>query len=455
MLLNLLSIRQKVPRAHEGFPPKYAGIFGAGFVMSAIIYKIALEFTYFSVIGTRYAYQGFSIVDRGLLDVIINWGLYLSLVVLIAVLLSQRKISGVLFHVMFFLSAAPCLAYFSVSGKPVLYQVLVFFYWGLTALFLRIFKSVSFPSVRKVPREIVPAIPVLLLTVLLSALMKIRYNGFHVQLELFDVYDLRGAAEGAFPPTVRYLINWSSLAFTVFGVVFAYQKRYHLVLLLFAAQWVLFSIDGMKSYLLSLPAALIAYAAFKKFNFSVLGLGLSAVLLVGASLVIFFENPIVDFVFGYRIVFLPAFITGNFLEFFMVNSPDYLHQSILGRLGFVSQYSDPIPYLIDAYYGDGTASANTGLLGDAVANFGLFGVIIYPIFMAAYLRAADIVSDGLDIPILSGIVVVLGNALLNLAFFTFLLTGGGLFALFLVSVLRGYLVGAHHRRRMKCGIGSF
>ena len=77
----------------------------------------------------------------------------------------------------------------------------------------------------------------------------------------------------------------------------------------------------------------------------------------------------------FRQMFLPALTTGNFLDFFANHAPDFLTQSILGRFGFESDYDLPLPYLIDFHYGDGTASANTGLVADAVSNFGFF--VIY------------------------------------------------------------------------------
>ena len=132
-------------------------------------------------------------------------------------------------------------------------------------------------------------------------------------------------------------------------------------------------------------------------------------------------------------MFIPALTTGNFLDFFSVNRPDFLTQSILGRLGFESEYALPLPYLIDNFYSDGTASANTGLLADAYSNFGFFGILLYPILFAFILRMIDSAAKKIDIKYNAGIIVFFSLSFLNTAFFTALLTGGVLFGLFFLN----------------------
>jgi len=136
------------------------------------------------------------------------------------------------------------------------------------------------------------------------------------------------------------------------------------------------------------------------------------------------------FMLPFRNMFLPALITGNFYDFFGSHSPDFLTQSVLGRLGFVSDYTLPIPYLIDAAYHGSGGSANTGLSADAVSNFGFFGVLIYPILFAVVLKLLDSAAQNVEFKNNLGIVIFFTIAFLNTSFFTALLTGGVLFSLF-------------------------
>ena len=411
------------------------------FLLSLSLLKLVLIWVYIDVMTVSYGYYGFTYEPSSVAWSFINWILFLFCCFNLSLLVLRERLSSYIVTILFCISFIPCAIYFEYSGLPDFFLLQLYLYWFLVITFVNIFPALSLKfrnfnknSKRNNKKLHLLGEAIIIFFAFYVCIIKYSYNGLYIHFDLSTVYDLRSdAANHNFGSLSAYLIAWSSLAFTIRGVIaYARQELFMLFCMLFL-QVLIFSIAGHKFYLFSLPAALIMSIFYRERSLYLIPYGLIVLSLVGKYIWLKYEILALVYLLPFRNMFIPALITGNFLDFFSSNRPDFLTQSILGRLGFESDYALPLPYLIDNYYSDGTASANTGLIADAFSNFGIIGIIIYPILIAIILRMLDAASSNIDLKYNAGIIVFFSIALMNQAFFTALLTGGILFGLFFLN----------------------
>jgi len=412
----------------------------ATFFLGLVILKFVAARSYIESIVPYYGYYGFKFFAPDFFISILNWGFFLICGSLLTSLVRRECVSAWIISLLFCISYIPCLVYFELSDKPFIYFAQLHTYWFLLIFFLSRLPVVKFSSslnslsALSAGRRAIFGDFIIIILALYVFVVKYAHNGFYIHLDIVDVYGLRAeASDKNLGLGANYFISWSCLAFTIRGVVAYNQSRYFILIFLIMMQVVIFSISAHKFYLFSLPIAIMASALYRRGSLLWVPFLIAASLLVGDIL-----NTVADFFYlifalAFRNMFLPALITGNFYDFFASHSPDYLTQSVMGRLGFDSEYTVPIPYLIDSVYGYGDASANTGLSADAVSNFGFFGVIIFPLMFSVTLKLLDSATLRVDLRNNLGIVIFFTIAFLNTAFFTALLTGGVLFSLFFLG----------------------
>ena len=406
------------------------------FFISLIFYRLVLLYIYDNHIVETYSYYGFSVNLSTLSVAVVSWGMYLIVAAMLSVLPSLERPSSVVVIILFCSSYVPCGIYFDRSQLPIYYSVALFLYWAILIFSLRIVPAVSLSfnhstAVLKHENNKRLGDIVVLIMALIVSVIKFRHNGLYFHFDLLDVYQVRLAARSqSFGVLSAYLMTWGSLIFAIRGVIAFSHRNYLLVVIMFFMELVVFSIAAHKFHLFVLPVALVLSKIYRVGMIYLIPIGFSALCFMSALARIVFDSVILIYAIPFRQLFLPAFITGNFVDYFSNHTPDFLQQSILGRLGMKSEYELPIPFLIDAYYSDGSASANTGLLADAYANFGFYGVFIFPVMFAVVLRMLDSASGKIGLKYNFGVIVFLSIAFLNMAFFTALLTGGVLVSLF-------------------------
>jgi hypothetical protein len=410
------------------------------FFSGLLVLKVVVAYVYLESIVTSYGYYGFSSVPVNAVVSLTNWIVYLLCSAVMTTLIEKNRVSSWIITLLFCLSYIPCLVYFEESGAPFMYFVQLHIYWLLLIILLKRLPRVSLSLSRNDVtqeflgrRAFVGEIIVAALA-LYVCMIKYRYNGLYIHFDVVEVYALRlEAADKNLGFGSHYFISWACLAFTIRGVLAFSNRQFFILALMFFLQVVIFSIAAHKFYLFALPVALMASAFYREGMLNWVPLLMAASLLAFEYLNSVFGIFYFTFMLPFRNMFLPALITGNFYDFFESHPPDFLTQSVLGRLGFVSDYTLPIPYLIDAAYHGSGGSANTGLSADAISNFGFLGVLIYPILFAFSLILLDSASREIKFKNNLGIIIFFTIGFLNMAFFTALLTGGVLFSLFFLS----------------------
>ena len=124
-----------------------------------------------------------------------------------------------------------------------------------------------------------------------------------------------------------------------------------------------------------------------------------------------------------RLIVIPGQLTAYYLEYFSSHATYLLSHSFLSWL-FEAPYNITPPYLIGRVYPQAGVDANANIWADAMANFGIAGVIPITIALGVLLWVLDSVASGRDLRVIGPVVGLAGLYLANGALFTQILTGG-------------------------------
>ena len=225
-----------------------------------------------------------------------------------------------------------------------------------------------------------------------------RYTGFRFTIGLSDVYSYRAEAKMASMPTaLSYVFAASKAVNPIILVYFLHKRKLVTTGLVAIVQILSFSVNGSKTVLLSTVCAVVFYFIYNERILKKI-----PVLMSGLSLLTWLETAILgsNLLLAYivrRVLFVPNQLGAYYYDFFSKNPPDYYKQGFLRLFGAQSQYSTPIDNIIGAnYFGKPNMGANSGLISDALANFGLAGVIIMPLILVIILRLLDKCAEGVD-----------------------------------------------------------
>ena len=122
-----------------------------------------------------------------------------------------------------------------------------------------------------------------------------------------------------------------------------------------------------------------------------------------------------------RVMFIPNLLSYNYYDFFINHEPLYY---VLNK----TAYPDLGHLIAGLYHDKPTMNANNGLIGDAFANLGYLGIIIYPLIFTMYIKILDIVSKYIESRYIAGLVLLVFVTLQN-SFFSTSMFSHGLFIL--------------------------
>lgn len=140
-------------------------------------------------------------------------------------------------------------------------------------------------------------------------------------------------------------------------------------------------------------------------------------------------------IFVTRLLAVPGQMAAYYYDFFSSHETYLLSHSIL-RLFFTSPYDVDPPFLIGAVYlHSPTTDANANLWADAMANFGLLGIVPFTLLLGAVLWVLDSVSVGRDLRIIGPTLGLAGIILGNGALLTSILTLGAGLTIGLIALM--------------------
>ncbi len=390
-----------------------------------IIYKLTLDYIYYSIFVPVYGYF-FSVSFQ------FNLGKYLFTILILLImikpmltLLNRGNGSSMiilLLSLVYFIPGSTIYALGNLSNNFYIFFVL---YWCILVFLQLLLPKIKGVTIKGIRSSFLFSFIIVAFSILIIVISGI-YTGFRINLSLANVYELRfDAREFSMPTIVQYLMGASYLIVPLGTMYFLVKGKWTIANILLFVQLLSFSFNGKKSVLFTMFVIILIAKFYNKGMYrmiipSFLGVNLIAIL---ESIILFGNSFMVKYIHR-RVFFTPPILAEKYFSFFSNNEFDYLRQSVLRWFGADSPYSVPIPRLIGFHYFSNIENnANTGLVGDAFSNFGWIG-LLYPILIVIALRMFDKASTNLDSRIIALMWVLIFYKFINGSFFYVMLTGG-------------------------------
>ncbi len=389
------------------------------------MYKIACDYSYGNIISILFEYQNFRNIPTNFTENF-SWFMIISLSPLMIKIFNKESLSSSIITILILVSLIPTTTLIAFdSTYKIEYLILMYLYW-----LLLLTANINLPIIVinkgqiKGFKNAYKYITIILCTTVIFVSWK--FTGLRFHFGLLDVYDLRAEARGyEVSLIVGYLSTFSDNLLPVLLVYFLYKKKYTIAVLILVVILLNFGVTATKQILFLLFLALFGFVAVKSFKFIRLYIWAFLILIyICISEFIIFGTYFISIFSIYRIFFIPAKLHNVYYDFFSTRELDYFRQSAL-KYFLNSPYKENIGFLMGDYdTGDITARANNGLFSDAYMNFGLIGVLIFPIIVVLILKILDGATKGLSQRILFIVTSSISFVFLGLPFTTALFSAG-------------------------------
>lgn len=347
--------------------------------------------------------------------------------------LIHNKVMKYIYYFYLILMIIPSTSQCALVNYPWNYLVLVCLYWAMIAVSFVVLQKIEIRNFQTTKRNVLTKDnkinkALYIIGIISSMYLFAKYfNGMYTSI--LKTYDTRVNFRTFSTSFDTYLISWAGVVFLPWSFIIAlYNKQYRKVAIIEGATFLLFLSDGQKMWLFFGLFFIFVYMFYRKGNILRWFLLFSCALIL-ISDVIFLTNGdyTISSIFD-RIYLAPSEVTLYYIDFFQDNEPLYLSESIM-RWCISSPYNKKIPVIIADLYWTAASyhSCTIGLLGDAIANFGVIGVILYPWMMGLLAMIAKCLWGELPEFVVICLTFIFVYESGNLSFFTFLLTGGFVF----------------------------
>lgn len=410
--------------------------------VALILYRLSTDFVYENVISELFEYQNFFNNPSKLYEYISWTALLISSPLLIKIFF-KKGISYAIVSVLILVSYIPTLTMINYNyNYEFSYVVQIIIYWYLLLISCILMPKIRFKTIKLKQRISIHNIILFILSINVL-FISWKYTGFRIHLGLFDVYDLRAEARTyEFNQIFGYLLTFSDNILPIGLVYFLNRKKWIISLFLFSVIFLNFGITATKQILFLLIIAVSGFYFIKSLNISKYFIwGFLGLMGIGVLEYFILDSYIISTLSTYRVFFIPAKLHYVYYDFFSNNELDFFRQSFF-KYFFESPYKDNIGFLMGYYdIGDFTARANNGLFSDAYLNFGIIGVLIFPLIINLILKIIDGAAHNLNEKYLFIIIVSYSFVLLGLPFSTALFSGGIIpLLVFLYSIPREKII---------------
>ena len=408
--------------------------------LSVIIYRLLLDVVYVRFVYPKFAYYNFG-YSPGFSYSLISIFLLVPIVLWVPVLMRRGRLSDLIVLFLILMYYVPFTSLYAQYYHNSLYTLFVFIYFMLLVAFDLSF-SIDGLKIKRNHKGFGETkafvFIVVFLGLILIAISGI-YTGFRISLDLSDYYEYRAAArENAMPEIVRYLFNWSSLGLTV-GLAYSLIKKKRILSIYIVICTVLsFSYNGKKSVLFTLFLTIIIALFYKETYKQLIPWAFSGISLLSViEIIINNGDSFIARHFIRRMLFIPPMMGTLYYDYFSTHELDYLRSSVLRRFGVVSPYTHIPRFIGSVYFHNDTLAmnANTGLCGDAYANFGFWSLLFVPFVIIFTFKIVEWCSKNVNYRIRMIVAFSLAYSFVSGAYFTLLLTNGVIFISFMLAFL--------------------
>jgi hypothetical protein len=377
---------------------------GARWLPLILIWRVALDLCYVYILFPLNEYYGFVYDPQPVqLAESYAWTVLATLALPRLARLPSTYLTGLLLT----LAIVPITSYFGLGAQPrwALYLMLCAYF--IIALGLRIVPPIRISRIDGARSLALGCVIALSAVSVISVF--IRAGGSDFSLDLANVYDVREDVGGSLYTGIwAYLYSWTGGAFCVALMVIASVNRHRaLAALALAAQIYLFAATGNKVYLF-LPLMALGTLVVYRFPDPVEALLACLVAMLGVVAVTAaaFDIEIVGDLIIRRVLFVPAWLSFVYYDFFSLHDLVFLTNSFLGALAPYPYGDTPTGMVVANYLGLADTNTVTGFLGTAYMNFGMLGIPVYALLVLSVLRAIDgCCVEGLPVELVAAVTV--------------------------------------------------
>lgn len=380
-------------------------------LLCTLIFAILIEYIYFNYTAYIFAYTGIRTsfdLFRQILEMV-----FLLLLVSMSSFLMHDTILFFINLIFICFSCIPIVSLWPISVYVKWeYIFYTFIYWFLFEILMvaydrKLYRINNMDGIncrfRDSAYKIVPDVKylnqIMIIVTLFSLYMAFRYGRGLRYVSFTDAESIRlGLREIAMPAIVRYpFMILGGVILPVVSIYSLIKKKSFALAFSVLSSFLLYSVNGMKSWILFQLIAMALYFLVKKKRISGLKASALMMLYVNIGLVaviviyMFFHNTL-PLAYEHRAFTIYPEITYYCFDFFSPREPILLRDSLLSRF-FDSPYNMVAGRLIGRlYYNSPSMNACVGTVGDAFANAKFSGIILYPIALTylMYLLSKEI-----------------------------------------------------------------
>lgn len=355
-------------------------------IVALLVYIVVLNLTYIKIVSPLFKYSGL-IYDPDISKFFIA---QISTIVLLIIYKIREVPSSILIYLLFINLYIPFVNFYWLANKSTEFTVMIFIsfmlLFGLSRLMVPI-RVKRLPINLKIEIEQV----ILFFSLIFVFYFILKFGGIDSRsLDFTKVYEIRDEKE--YGILWSYLFNWLSKLFIPFLIViFYFKSKYSLLCLMILIQIFLYLSTGSKTILFSSFIILISCHLIKKKIF-IIGIPLiySLIAIVSSMVYLITKNINLLAIFPIRQLVIPAQVSYQHYEFFVMREKLYFREGIIGKLFYLkSPYSRPSTTLV----GDGNSNANTNFLADAFDNGGILLMLVSILLLVFILVYIDSISN--------------------------------------------------------------
>jgi hypothetical protein len=359
----------------------------------ALLYRFVLERAYAGMIPAEYSYAGFFFAPSTMSTL----ATYLGVIFIGAQIPRGRSISNIALHAFFLGFYIPLSMTIGVRSEFLdFYGYCTLFMWFLILLCRFI------PSKMSGFREIAYANDLVIsssvVVILATLALFISEGGLeYVNFDIEDVYSVRQDINEILTGYVGYLSDWSKNVFLPILLVLAIHWRkfwfFALALFLFGLFFAITSAKAVVVY--PIIILLTVFAERRGLLLPTIYIGTTLAAFLGGLFYQVFGQNVLSALILLRAFSVPPSDALLYYQYFQANDHLYWSNTLLGA-PFRTVEAEHIAETIGRNtWGYGTETfANTGVFATSFMQFGLFGLLVYPILIALLLKLVDYLTIG-------------------------------------------------------------
>ena len=302
-------------------------------------------------------------------------------------------------------------------------------------------------SYGKIAKLLLIAFPFIIFVII--ALFAYNYYGgmFVLTVDLTKSNDLRMATRASGNQfIITRVLPWAAtIIFPLCLVHYAEKRRIITCIMLSLGIIICYSITGMKQWLFifMITIAAIGYVKICRKNDFIKYFPTVLFLLNGVGLILHKTlgiRQIINYTTR-RVLFGPTLNNVYHIEYFYGKPKMYLTQSLFGwirKLGVQIPYTDDISYVIGKMYYSADTAAPAGTFADAYENFGIFGLMFYPLMLAIIILIFDRAAKDVRPEFYLCVIFVFAYSVLSGGLTIAIMSYGFLFAIIYIALLKRY-----------------